>query len=378
MVKKALQLASVASMIDQFSIPNIQILQSHGYQVDVVANFTNPGTITRERADKLKRKLADMGVRVYDIAIPRSINMRGILSAYKKVKGLVKQENYSLIHCHSPIGGVVCRAAAKGVRKTGTKVIYTAHGFHFYKGAPIANWLIFYPIEKHFSKFTDVLITINHEDYKRACDKLRAKHTVYVPGVGVDTSKFLPNQDTRKSLRTKLGIDDSQIMLLSVGELNANKNHETVIRAIAGTDLIYVIVGKGNLSNKLLTIAKENKVDLRLMGYREDIADFYDAADVYILASKREGLNVSLMEAMAHGLSVTCSRIRGNMDLIDRPLFSPKDAVEMREAIAEAIEHREEYGKRNAEIIKNFDLSIVNDLIDKVYCMEKNESYESN
>ena len=156
------------------------------------------------------------------------------------------------------------------------------------------------------------------------------------------------------------------------------KNHETVIRAIAGTDLLYVIVGKGNLSDKLMTIAKENKVDLRLMGYREDIADFYDAADVYILASKREGLNVSLMEAMAHGLSVTCSRIRGNMDLIDRPLFSPKAAVEMREAIAEAIEHREEYGKRNAEIIKNFDLSIVNYRIDKVYCMEKNESYESN
>ena len=168
MTKKAVQLASVASMIDQFNIPNIQILQSLGYQVDVVANFTNPGTITVERSENLKKRLAEMNVRVFDIAIPRTLNPGAISNAYKQVKNLLEKEEYKLLHCHSPIGGVIARQAAKGLRKSGIEVIYTAHGFHFYNGAPLKNWLLFYPIEKHYSRYTDVLITINMEDYKRA------------------------------------------------------------------------------------------------------------------------------------------------------------------------------------------------------------------
>ena len=156
MTKKVLQLASVASMIDQFNLPNIQVLQSLGYSVDVVANFTNPGTITQKRAEELKKRLLNMNVRVYDIAIPRSLNLKAVLSAYKKVKELIMREEYKLVHCHSPIGGVICRQAAKKARKKGTKVIYTAHGFHFYDGAPLKNWLIYYPIEKYFSRYTDV------------------------------------------------------------------------------------------------------------------------------------------------------------------------------------------------------------------------------
>ena len=147
MEKRALQLASVASMIDQFNIPNIEILQSLGYKVDVVADFTNPGTITVERSENLKKRLAEMNVTVFDIAIPRSLNPRAISSAYKQVKELLEKEEYNLLHCHSPIGGVIARQAAKGLRRSGLKVIYTAHGFHFYDGAPIKNWLVFYPIE---------------------------------------------------------------------------------------------------------------------------------------------------------------------------------------------------------------------------------------
>ena len=152
MKKRALQLASVASMIDQFNIPNIEILQSLGYKVDVVADFTNPGTITKERAENLKKRLNDMDVEVYDIAIPRSLNPVAIIKAYRKVRYLLYKKNYNLLHCHSPIGGVIARQAANGLRKSGLKIIYTAHGFHFYNGAPLRNWLIFYPIEKHFSR----------------------------------------------------------------------------------------------------------------------------------------------------------------------------------------------------------------------------------
>lgn len=367
MVKRALQLASVASMIDQFNIPNIKILQSLGYKVDVAANFTNPGTITAERAENLKKRLAEMDVRIFDIPIPRSLNPVAIYTAYKKVKVLLNTENYSLLHCHSPIGGVIARQTAKYKRKDGLKVIYTAHGFHFYDGAPIKNWLIFYPIEKYFSKYTDVLITINKEDYKRANEKFKAKKTVYIPGVGVDTEKFKPNENGRKKIREELRLNDEKIMLLSVGELNKNKNHEAVIRAIEGMDITYVIVGKGDLSEKLESTAKECNIDLRLIGFRDDVSDFYDAADIYILPSIREGINVSLMEAMASGLPVTCSNIRGNIDLIHDCLFSPTNTEEIKKAITTTIERKQELGKENLQIICSFNLQTVESLVFKIY-----------
>ncbi len=367
--KKALQLASVASMIDQFTIPNISILQSLGYKIDVVADFTNPGTITKERADDLKKQLSNMNVRVFDIAIPRSLNPRTISNAYKQVKALLDKENYDILHCHSPIGGAIAREAAKDKRKSGLKVIYTAHGFHFYDGAPLKNWLVFYPVEKHLSRFTDVLITINKEDYNRAKKEFHAKRTVYVPGVGVNTGKFLPRQSGRERIRAELGLENSHTMLLSVGELNENKNHSSVIRAVAGMDLTYVIVGKGEKRDHLEALAQDTGVDVRLVGFRTDVADFYNAADIYILSSIREGLNVSLMEAMASGLRVACGRIRGNTDLItdEGCFFEPKDIDEIRKSIEYTICNKQKIGRQNLQKIGSFDLQAVESTISEVY-----------
>ena len=369
MEKKALQLASVASMIDQFNIPNIRILQSLGYKVDVVADFTNPGTITLDRSKELKKRLESMGVVVFDIAIPRSLNPSAISNAYKRVKKIIENEHYNLIHCHSPIGGAICRLAAKKEEKSGTKVIYTAHGFHFYTGAPLKNWLIYYPIEKWLSRYTDVLITINKEDYKRATEKFHAKKTVYIPGVGVDTERFAPRKAGRDRIRKELGLNDNNLMILSVGELNDNKNHSSVIKAIAGMNLTYVIVGKGDLKDTLEKLAQENNVDLRLMGFRSDVADFYNAADAYILPSIREGLNVSLLEAMASGLPIACGRIRGNTDLIEdkEVLFDPLNIDEIRSAITVVLENRSVLGKYNIEKIHSFDLTKVEEQMSEIY-----------
>ncbi len=364
---KALQLASVASMIDQFIIPNIKILLDLGYKVDVVADFTHPGTITNDRAEELKKRLNNMGVRVIDIAIPRSLNIKQILSAYKDVKKLILEEHYSLIHCHSPIGGVICREAAKSERKKGTKVVYTAHGFHFYGGAPIKNWIIFYPIEKWFSRHTDVLITINEEDYQIAKTKFKSTKVVYVPGIGVDTKRFAPRKSGREKIRKELGLIDSQTMILSVGELNKNKNHIAVIKAIKGLDYVYVIVGKGERKEELEKVAKEINVDLRLVGYRDDVKDFYDAADVYVLPSIREGLNVSIMEAMASGLPVACGKIRGNIDLIEGPFFNPLSTEEISRAIQIAEQEKEKLGHKNLQKIEQFDLDIISRLISELY-----------
>ncbi len=368
--KKALQLASVASMIDQFNMPNIQILIDLGYEVDVVADFTHPGNISDDRSRELRQKLHDMGVRIIDIAIPRSLNPKAVSSAYKKVKKLLLSEHYNLIHCHSPIGGVICRQAAIGERNKGTKVIYTAHGFHFYDGAPLKNWIVFYPIEKWYSRFTDVLITINKEDYNRAKTRFYAKKTVYIPGIGVDTDKFAPRNNCRKRIRKELGLDEAHLIILSVGELNVNKNHASVIKAIKGIpNLTYVIVGNGDRKAELKKIAKDNYVDLRLVGFRNDVADFYNAADVYVLPSLREGLNVSLMEAMACGLACACSRIRGNTDLIkdDDVLFRPDSIDEIKKAVETAIDKMSVLGQRNLKNIRSFNLTTVEKLVSDIY-----------
>lgn len=372
---KALMLASVASMIDQFNMPNIQILQSLDYQVDVVADFTHPGTITAEHCENLRKRLSDMNVRIFDVAIPRTLNPKVISSAYKQVKELLEKENYNLLHCHSPIGGVIARQAAKGFRFKGLKVIYTAHGFHFYDGAPLMNWLVFYPIEKYYSRYTDVLITINNEDYKIASEKFKAKKTVKIPGVGVDTEKFAPRPSGREKIRTELGLPKERMLLLSVGELNDNKNHSSVIRAIQGIqNLTYVIVGKGELKDKLEMLAVENSVDLRLMGFRADVADFYDAADFYILPSIREGLNASLMEAMASSIPCLVGDIRGNVDLVDNEggcLFDPYSIDEIRNAIQKTLsltkDERNEQGKHNLQTIRLFDMKTVEDLTFEIY-----------
>lgn len=379
-MKKALMLASVASMIDQFNIPNIKILLSLGYSVDVVADYTNPGNISKERSEDLIKRLKEMGANPIDIPIPRSINPKVVLRAYKPVKKLINTEHYNLIHCHSPIGGAITRIAAKSERKNGCKVIYTAHGFHFYKGAPLKNWLIFYPIEKILSKYTDILITINKEDYERATKKFKAKQTVYVPGIGVDTDKFEQktnriDNNIYKNFRKELGIPFDAKVLLSIGELSVRKNHQVVIKAlneINNSNVYYVIVGKGKLFEELKEI--DNTGRLVLLGYRTDIPDILHATDLFVFPSIQEGLPVALMEAMASGLPCICSRIRGNTDLIEKEdfLFSFNSVEECKEKIIKLFniqENNDIIGKRNIQIMKNFSIKTVQEQMKSLYNM---------
>ncbi len=374
MNKRVLMVATVPSMIGQFNMNNIHILQNLGYEVDVASDFTDISVWPVERVQKFKDQLNDMGIEAIQLDFSRSpFKIGRHIKSYKQTVKLIKDRGYTFIHTHTPIASAIVRQAA---RKTGTKVIYTAHGFHFYDGAPLKNWLIFYPIEKWFSRYTDVLITINKEDYKRATEKFKAKKVVYIPGVGVDTEKFAPRKSGRERIRTELSIPDDRIILLSVGELNENKNHESVIRAISGIDnLTYVIVGKGNLKDQLQKTASENDVDLRLTGFRADVVDFYDAADVYILPSIREGLNVSLMEAMASSLPCLCGNIRGNVDLVEGEkggyLFSPLSVDEIKSAVRKMVgmplEDRQKRGLYNLDKIRSFDLQTVENMSSEIY-----------
>lgn len=318
-MKKMLMLASVASMIDQFNMPNIELLQEMGYEVHVACNFEKGSTCTDEKVLELKKKLEQLHVRFFQIDFERNVmKLRQDLKAYKQVLKLARKYHYTFIHCHSPIGGVVGRLVG---HKTNTKVIYTAHGFHFYKGAPLFNWIIYYPIEKALSYFTDILITINQEDYQRAKRKLHAKRVEYVPGIGIDVEKFRNVTVDVPKKRKEFGINPDDTVLLSVGELNKNKNQKIIIKALAKLhkpDVKYVLVGQGPLKEYLENLAYELGIGEQVifLGFRKDVADIYKIADIFVFPSKREGLSVALMEALASGLFCIASDIRGNEDLV--------------------------------------------------------------
>lgn len=368
-MKKMLMLASVASMIDQFNMPNIQLLQEMGYEVHVACNFEKGNTCTSEKIQNLKKNLKNIGVKYYQIDFNRNIlKISEILRAYKQVKKLLLRENYNFIHCHSPIGGAVGRIVA---HKTHTKVIYTAHGFHFYKGAPLLNWLLYYPIEKWLSRYTDVLITINKEDYQRAKKKFHAKEIKYVPGVGIDVEKIQSIQVDRQAKRKELGIAEDDFFLLSVGELNKNKNHEVVIQALAelkNSKIKYAICGQGPLKEYLEELAENLGVRKQffLLGFRTDVIEICKSADVFVFPSKREGLSVALMEAMACGLPCVVSEIRGNVDLINRrgEIFDIKEKEGLVNCITTLIgctkEETNQISKNNLKRIRRYERELVN------------------
>lgn len=312
-MKKVLFVATVVQKhINVFHTPFLELFQNEGYETHVASsNDTGCADVSISNCD------------VYtEIGFKRNPLHPSNFLAYLKMKKLLKHNFYDIIHCHTPVGALVGRLAARPYRKKGTKVYYTAHGFHFYKGAPLLNWLLYYPVEKLCSRFTDVLITINQEDYALATKKMKAGRVEYVPGVGVDLSKVENLQVNRSLKRQELGIPEEAFLVLSVGELNDNKNHQVVIRALAELDdpnVHYAIAGDGDKKDFLIDLVKELGVSERVhfLGYRKDVLELYRSSDLFAFPSFREGLSVALMEAMACGMPVVCTKIRGNEDLID-------------------------------------------------------------
>ena len=363
-----LMLASVASMIDQFNIPNIKLLIKMGYQVDVACNFIDGNTCSDEKIAELKNKLKDMSVDCYQIDFARSVkHIWQNVKAYRKVLKLMQTNHYAFVHCHSPIGGVCGRLAG---HRTHTKVIYTAHGFHFYKGAPLLNWLIYYPIEKFLSRYTDVLITINKEDYAIAKKKMHAKKTEYIPGVGIDVEKIQSIKVDRHKKREELGLPQDAFVLISVGELNKNKNHEVVIKTLKDlankNNIHYIIVGQGVLYKYLLDLTCEYglKDKVHLLGFRTDVIELFKSSDCFVFPSLREGLGLSALEAMASGLPLIATYVGGIKDyakdgITGYCLSNSMDIVTMSDVIVKMLyssDFCKECSHHNIAIAKQFDI----------------------
>lgn len=350
-MKKVLFTATVVKThINVFHLPYLKWFKEQGYEVHVAAknDFVNEPCII-PHCDKF-----------YDISFVRFPFSRANIKAYKQLKKIITENDYDIIHCHTPVAGVLTRLAARNCKNT--TVIYTAHGFHFFKGAPLLNWFIYYPVECFCARFTDKLITINKEDYERAHHfKLRKNGKVYyVSGVGIDIEKIRNTKVDAHQKKKELGIPENIPVLLSVGELIKRKNHETVLKALSklkNHDFIYLICGRGILAEYLQEQVK--KLDLidkvKFLGFRKDIFEICKTADLFIFPSYQEGLPVALMEAMAVELPAIASNVRGNRDLLRKEsLFEPDDVDTLIKLIEKQIDNLEN-NKSNKVKYKNLE-----------------------
>lgn len=367
-MKKVLFVATVVKThIMEFHIPYLKMFKEMGWETAVAAknDYETPADCVIPYCDTY-----------YNISFERNPLKLNNWNAYRSLKKIIETEKFDIIHCHTPVGAMLTRLAAKQMRKHGTKVFYTAHGFHFYKGAPAINWLLYYPVEKYLSKYTDVLITINKEDYKRARD-FNAEKVYYIPGVGIDIRKFQTTETLHKEkhnlLCLEFGIPTDAKILLSVGEINKNKNHRVVIEALGRLkrkDIYYVICGRGPLSDEYKELSSRYGLEKQviLTGYRTDVADFYKAADVFAFPSFREGLPVAVMEAMASGLPVIATKIRGSKDLIEESingmLLEPTDVEGFAKAIVSMFDKDDRKRMINNNEMKSLDFDL-NEIVEK-------------
>jgi len=353
----------------QFHIPYLQMFQEHGWETAVASrnDYENPQDCQIPYCDHY-----------YPVDFERNPMKPGNIAALRELKRIIREGDYDIIHCHTPMGGVLARIAGREARKKGCKIIYTAHGFHFFDGAPLLNWLMYYPVEKHLAHDTDVLITMNREDYDRALAKMPAKEIKYVHGVGVDTKRFASASVDAKTLRESIGLSEDEPMILTVGELIKRKNHEMILRALGGmkdSKWKYVIVGRGVLLDHLKEVAKECGIEDRVifLGYRRDIPEMLHACDLFVFTSFQEGLPVAIMEAMAAGAPILCTKNRGTADLIEDGVngaFTEMNAEDLRTKMQNILAHpdvRASYAKKSLERIGTFDIEVVKKEMELIY-----------
>lgn len=319
-------------------------------------------------------------IKIKSVPISRNPLTKSNLVAYKELVELINQEKIDYIHCNTPTGGILGRLAGRKCKVK--KIIYQAHGFHFYKGASKKNWLLYYPIEKWLAHYTDALITINNEDFELAKAKFKLHNNgkvYYVPGVGINTTQYNFSENLRKEKRVELGLEEKDIALISMGDLIERKNYDTAIRAISKANnpaLQYFICGKGPEEENLKALAESLGVakQIHFLGFRSDIKELLTASDVFLFTTKQEGLPRSMMEAMASGLPCIASKIRGNTDLLEGTdggfLCETTDVsayAEKLNLLADDKALREQMGKNNLVAIQKFSTETVNEEIKKVY-----------
>lgn len=372
--KRVLFTATVVKQhIMTFHVPYLRMFQEMGWETAVAGanDYDDPKELNIPHCDAF-----------YEIPFERLPWKAGNLRAYRQLKEIIDKGNFDIIHCHTPVGAMITRLAAAGARKRGTKVIYTAHGFHFHKGSSLVSWLAYYPVERVLAHLTDVLLTMNREDYALAQRKIHAKRVEYVPGVGIDTSRFAGHRDDRLEKRRALGFGEEDFLILTVAEMNKNKNQSMVLKALARlkdreefANMKYLICGMGGYGAVLQQEAKELGIEdhVFFMGYRKDIPEIHRCCDLFAFLSYREGLPVALMEAMSSGMPTVCSGARGNTDLVEngKEGFIVENEPQ---AVADAIlklyhdpDLRRQFSRAAREKVQQFDQKNVHKIMKDIY-----------
>lgn len=370
-MKKLLYITHFSGLrVNRFWLTSIEAAHAAGYEFHLACNMCG--------ADKdiFPQQCNTLGIIPHQIDFERNPLSSKNKIAYKQLLQLMKAEGFEIVHCNTPIGGLLGRLCAK--RASVPYVIYQAHGFHFWKGAPLKNRIVYYSVEKAMAKYTDALLTINQEDFAAASRFHLKKNgrVEYIPGVGIETQTIRNTTVDRSQKRNELHIPDDAIVFLTVAELGPEKNHETAIRAFqqAGIPNSYLLIcGKGRhkdaLSNLIADLHCQDNV--KLLGYRTDVMEIYKIADCFVFASLREGLSVALMEAMASGLPCIASKIRGNIDLLPESalLFQPTNVSQLADLMKKTVSAnvRQNEINRNLTYIQNFDSSIVTKKTIEIY-----------
>lgn len=354
---RILYVTTISLTMNTFFKPHIEMLVQNDNQVDIACNYKDL---------PLDPLYSTLKCKCYQIDFSRNPLSPENIKAYRQLRAVIDNGKYDIVHCHTPNAAVITRLVCRKFRRHGLRVFYTAHGFHFYKGAPKMNWLVYYPIEKFCSRFTDKLITINQEDYALAKRKFKAKEVHYIPGVGIDLSRFSNVQVDRKAKRQEIGVPEDAVLLLSVGELNENKNHQIIIRALSKLEnpmIHYVIAGVGEKREALIGLAKKLGVEkqVHLLGYRTDVGELNASADIFCFPSIREGLGLAAIEAMACGVPVVAADNRGTRNFISSSvngfLCSNDDDGEFAYTLMQLLgdeNMRKQFSEKSRNVIKDY------------------------
>lgn len=359
-MKRILFIATVYTHLAAFHIPFMRMLQDKGYDVHAAASS----------AEGRKEEVEAIGVECWDIPFARSPYNPKNLRAFRKLKRLLETYHFALVHVHTPVAAFLGRYLAKATGQG--PALYTAHGFHFYRGAPLRNWLVYYPLERVAARWTGGLVVMNEEDYEAAqrMGFVPEKNLFYVHGVGVDIERYGNAAPLRKA---DLQLPPNARIVVCVAEFTANKNHllllnawREVARQVPQAALL--LIGDGALRDRVASWVQEMSLteSVRLLGFRPDVPQLLALAEVATLTSKREGLPRVIMEALAAGKPVVATDVRGNRDLVRHgvngflvPLGDPGALARHLVLLLKDPALAQEMGERGREMIRPYALENV-------------------
>lgn len=368
MKEKVLFVASIDKHISRFHIPSLKWFSDRGYEVHVACN----GYAEMPYCDKVHQ--------IDFVRSPYSIKHLRVISQLKK---LFAKEDFYLVHCHTTVASLLTRIAGNSFRKSkGLKVLHTSHGFHFFKGGPLLNWLVFYPIEKIASRFQDCLITINTEDYNLARDHFYCKDVRLIPGMGVNRERFkVLNCQGKLRERESWDIAPDAKVMIYVAEFIHRKNHRFIIESAADLkaqfpELIIILPGRGKLLAEMKGLAEKLNVNsfVRFTGFINNVESLMACSNLGFSSSRQEGLGLHIVEAMMSGLPVIATDNSGHRELIRHGvngfLYQLNDKRTFIDFVSKVFSDPEMYSSMSKEALQQalrFEMKLSNAHLGEIY-----------